>query len=376
MLVWKLPSSIAGLAFVVLGLASAANAQDRTLSIGTQQTRTSLKSAIAMERRQEEQAKHPVPSSELWLTYSGKDGPGKGNHVVFIAADQEYRSEESLPMLARILSERHGFDCTVLFCVNEKGEVDPTLPAPFEDRSQRHRIPGLEHLSKADCLIMLMRFMQLDDDQMQHFHDYYDSGKPIIALRTANHGFWGGKPYQKDGKTVSLRDLLGGTFKGHHGGWHREATSGIIVEENASHPIMAGVQDVFGTSDVYRCHDDKFPFPDDCKALLLGQPLVSLEPDSKPNSEKEPLPIAWVKNWKGNQGKDTRIFHFTMGSAEDFENEGVRRITLNAVLWGLELESEIKPELSVEIVGDYEPHKAGFNYEKLGIEPHKPEHYR
>ncbi|MEC7499961.1 MAG: hypothetical protein VYE67_16700, partial [Planctomycetota bacterium] len=64
-----------------------------------------------------------------WLHYTGADGPGQGKHVVLIAAEQEYRSEESMPMLARVLASHHGFDCTVLFSVNEKGEVDPTLPA-------------------------------------------------------------------------------------------------------------------------------------------------------------------------------------------------------------------------------------------------------
>ena len=59
--------------------------------------------------------------NDLWLTYSGAKGAGKGRHVVLIAADQEYRSEQSMPMLAKVLSKHHGFDCTVLFSVNEKG---------------------------------------------------------------------------------------------------------------------------------------------------------------------------------------------------------------------------------------------------------------
>ena len=72
---------------------------------------------------------HPVPESPLWLTYPGGDGPGKGKHIVLIAAEQEYRGEQAMPMLAGVLSKHHGFDCTVLFGVNEKGLVDPTLPS-------------------------------------------------------------------------------------------------------------------------------------------------------------------------------------------------------------------------------------------------------
>lgn len=316
------------------------------------------------------------PQEELWLTYKGTNGPGKGKHVVLIAADQEYRSEESFPMLAKVLSQHHGFDCTVLFSVNEKGEVDPTLPAPFKDKTRRHNIPGLEVLKKADCVIWLSRFMHLPDDQLSHFHDYFDSGKPLIALRTANHGFWGGFKYKLVDKNVNLRQLLGGTFMGHHGGWHREATRGVIVEENKSHPILTGVEEIFGTSDVYRCHNEKNPFPQDCKSLVLGQPLVNLKQDAPANDQKEPLPVAWTKSWTGNKGLSSRIFHFTMGSAEDFENEGVRRLTVNAVYWGLKMEKEISAKSAVAPVGEYKPLKAGFNYEKLGVKPRPVSYYK
>jgi predicted esterase len=319
---------------------------------------------------------HPVPESDLWLTYPGKDGPGKGKHIVLIAAEQEYRSEQSMPMLARILSQNHGFDCTVLFSVNEQGDVDPTLPAPFDDKTKRHNIPGLEHLAKADCLIWISRFMQLPDEQMQHWYEYFDSGKPIIALRTANHGFYGGSHYLKNGKAVSLNHMLGGTFMSHHGGWHSEATRGLIVPEAKSHPILTGVDDIWGTSDVYRCHNDKSPFPSDCQALVLGQPLRGLTPDSEPNKDKEPLPIAWTKTWIGNQELPSKIFHFTMGSAEDFANAGVRRITINAVYWGLGMEDSLRADSSVDIVGEYRPLKPGFNYKELGVQPHKPAHYK
>ena len=69
-----------------------------------------------------------TPSGPLWLTYKGGEGPGKGKHIVLIAADQEYRSEQCMPMLAKILSTHHGFDCTVLYAVDENGLVDPRMP--------------------------------------------------------------------------------------------------------------------------------------------------------------------------------------------------------------------------------------------------------
>ncbi len=320
--------------------------------------------------------KHPVPKSDLWLTFPGKQGPGKGKHVVLITAEQEYRSEHALPMLAAILSQRHGFHCTVLFSVNEQGQVDPTLAAPLKDKTKFHRIPGLKYLAKADCVIWISRYMRLPDEQIKHFHDYFDSGKPLIALRTANHGFWGSKKYVVNGKPVNLRRLLGGAFMNHHGGWHRESTRGIIVDKNKTHPILIGVKDIWGPSDVYRCHNDKSPFPDDCKALVMGQPLMNLKPNSPANQNKEPLPIAWTKSWKGNRGLSSRIFHFTMGSGKDFENEGVRRLTVNAVYWGLKMEKAIRADSSVDVIGKYQPLKSGFNYKKLGVKPHRPQFYK
>ena len=241
---------------------------------------------------------------------------------------------------------------------------------------KHHRIPGLEHLATADCVILLSRFMQLPDDQLKHFHDYFDSGKPLIALRTANHGFWGDWKYKKGDQKVSLGKLLGGRFMGHHGGWHREATRGIVAEENKSHPILQGVTDVWGTSDVYRCHNEKNPFPKDAQLLMRGQPLVDLTREAKPNPKKEPLPIAWTKIWKGNKDLETRILHFTMGSGIDFQNPGVRRLVINGVYWGIGMEDAIHADSSVEIVGEYAPLKSGFGYEKLGVQPHKPAFYK
>jgi hypothetical protein len=128
-----------------------------------------------------------------WLTYSGGDGPGKGKRIVLIAADQEYRSEQSMPMMAKILSKHHGFDCTVLFAVNEKGEVDPTMPV-YPEKGQtlkEHHIPGLEQLASADMVIFFPRLLTLPMVERELIVKYIDSGKPFMSIRTGNHGFQG-----------------------------------------------------------------------------------------------------------------------------------------------------------------------------------------
>src|SRR5213592_1358542 len=122
-----------------------------------------------------------LPAFAEAVVYEGTDGPGKGKHIVMISGDEEYRSEEALPQLAKILAKHHGFKCTVLFAIDSQtGVINP---------NQNNNIPGLENLQSADLLIIATRFRDLPDEQMKHLADYIESGKPIIGMRTATHAF-------------------------------------------------------------------------------------------------------------------------------------------------------------------------------------------
>ncbi|MFM9118433.1 MAG: ThuA domain-containing protein [Planctomycetota bacterium] len=323
-------------------------------------------------------AYYTVNEVPLWLSYpgvksksSGKSEarPGSGKKIVLIAADQEYRSEDALPQLAKILATHHGFDCTVLFSVNEKNEADPTRKIRWEDKTITHNIPGLEQLDDADLMILFSRLITLPEEQLQHIYRYLDSGKPLIGIRTANHGFLGFN-YQQDGKRIDFGEhVLGGSFRNHHGRWQADSTRGVIVDEQRAHPILRGVKDIWGLTDVYRTYKEGDSLPAGCTALVLGQPLLGRKQTDEINRELAPLPVAWVKNWTGNTGKTARVFHSTMGSGEDYLNEGLRRLTVNATYWCLGMESQIDPQSSVDLVGKYEPHSSGFNNPKLNVVP-------
>jgi hypothetical protein len=322
---------------------------------------------------------HPVPESSQWLTYSGGHGPGKGRHIILIAADQEYRSEQSMPMLAKILSKHHGFDTTVLFGVNEKGEVDPTMPVYPEKGKEfkSHHIPGLEHLASADLVIFFTRLLTLPKGEQERIVSYIDSGKPFIALRTANHGFLDALPYRINGKSVDWgNDILGGSFMNHHGNWHADSTRGILVETQKNHPILIGVKDIWGKSDVYRTYKEGGSLPAGCTALVWGQPLMGRNHDNPPNRELEPLPVAWFKTWQTSTGRTARVFNSTMGSGDDFESAGFRRLIVNATYWGLGMESAITARRSVDCVGVYKPLESGFDYPEIGVVPKPPAAYR
>src|SRR5262245_11502367 len=158
---------------------------------------------------------------EDWITYEGKAGPGKGKHLVFLTGDEEYRSEEGLPMLAKILSQRHGFKCTVLFPVDKDGTINPDLQGS---------LAGAEALDSADAIVMLLRFRNYPDDVMKHFVDAYQRGVPIIALRTSTHAFQypgNSKSAYKQFGSFGKR-VLGEQWVNHWGKHKQEATLGVL----------------------------------------------------------------------------------------------------------------------------------------------------
>ena len=103
-------------------------------------------------------------AADPWIDFNGLEGPGKGKHIVLISGDEEYRSEETLPQLAKILANHHGFKCTVLFAIDPKdGTINP---------NQTDNIPGLGALDTADLMVIFTRFRELPDEQMKHIVDY------------------------------------------------------------------------------------------------------------------------------------------------------------------------------------------------------------
>jgi len=308
-------------------------------------------------------------ADQEWVVYEGKEGPGKGKHVVLVSGDDEYRSEETLPQLGKMLATHHGFKCTVLFPVDPAtGEIKPDY---------QKNIPGLEALDTADLMILCTRFRNLPDAQMKHFVDYVESGKPIVALRTSTHAFNldGQSSYQDyswnkpDGGFG--RRVLGETWVAHHGVHGKESTRGIAAPGEEAHPIVRGIKagEIWGPTDVYTV---KLPLPGDSKPIVLGQVLVGMKSDDAPleGAKNDPMmPVAWTKSYAGKSGKASRIFTTTMGAATDFENTGVRRMLINATYWALGMEDQITDRLNIDLVGEFKPTKFGFGGFVKGVKP-------
>lgn len=319
-----------------------------------------------------------------WLTYEGTEGPGLGKHIVMVSGDEEYRSEEALPQLAQILSEQHGFSCTVLF------SQDPVSPGDI-DPNYLHNIPGLEALKTADLMVIFTRFRALPDDQMQLIDDYLVSGRPVIGIRTATHAFnftdstskWKHYSNGYSGEMVEWEDgfgrlVLGEKWISHHG-WHKhQSTRGIIADE--AHPMTAGLVDVWGSTDVYGV---RLPLSGDGTPVLLGQVLngkgefdendllFGLRPEDDEVATENPkreasgnpndpmMPIAWTRTYQLPGGTAGKAFAATIGSSTDLLSEGVRRMYVNAAYWSLEM--KVPERAKADIVGEYAPTPYSFH---------------
>jgi N-acyl-D-aspartate/D-glutamate deacylase len=322
-------------------------------------------------------AGRPLRHQSPWVVYDGFDGPGKGKHIVLISGDEEYRSEETLPQLGKILAKHHGFKCTVLFAVDPNdGTINPN----------ESNIPGLEALQSADLMIIFTRFRDLPDDQMKYIVDYVESGRPIIGLRTATHAFNinADKKYAKYSYNSGVkeyqqgfgRQVLGETWISHHGQHGKQATRGVIAPGAAGHPILRGIKDgdIFGPTDVYTV---RLPLPGDSTPLVLGQVLTGMSATGKSvdGSQNDPMmPIAWTKTYApaasdGGADHASRVFTTTMGASQDFSSLGLRRLLVNASYWTLGLQEKIPEDSKVDLVGDYQPLPFGHNGFAKGVKP-------
>ncbi|MGI6418063.1 MAG: ThuA domain-containing protein [Thermoguttaceae bacterium] len=311
-----------------------------------------------------------VSAADPWVVFPGGDGPGKGKHIVLIAGDEEYRSEEAMPMLGKLLSVRHGFKCTVLFSINpQDGTIDPV---------NQKNIPGLENLQTADLMIIATRFRELPDEQMQHVDQYVNSGRPIIGLRTATHAFKFEANSTSRYKQYHFRStewpggfgqqVLGETWVNHHGHHKVESTRGMINPAQKNNPILKGVEDVWGPTDVYTVAN----LPETATVLLYGQVLTGMNPSDPPLAGKKNdpmMPLAWTRTFTGRSGKPSKVFCTTMGASVDLACEDLRRLIVNAAYWAVDLEDKIPARADARTVGDFKPTFYGFGQFKPGVKP-------
>jgi type 1 glutamine amidotransferase len=271
----------------------------------------------------------------LGLIHGTVSAPGQAPaapHVVFVTGDCEYRSEITMPMIAKILETHHGMKCTICYAVDEKtGEIRP---------KHLTNIRGLEALRTADLAVFFIRYRQLPDDQLKLILDYLHSGKPIVGLRTSTHGFrYPSGPNSRWNDDFG-RLVFGQKWIRHHG--HDSST--LVYLALKDHPIARGVAPEFYVrSWLYHV----MPLEGDCTILANG---IAVKGD-KPSRDVfgTPNPVAWTKHF----GK-ARVFFTTLGHPKDFEVESVRKLLLNGIYWALGWEDRIPATgCKADFVGNY-----------------------
>ena len=306
------------------------------------------------------------------LVYEGGEGIGKGKHIVFIANDHEYRSEQTCPQLAKILAKHHGFRCTVLFGVDEDGAIQAGAKS----------VPGMEALKDADLLFFFTRFMNLPDDQADLLVDYFERGGPVVGVRTSTHCFNGQKgKWEKLNFNYRGEDYHGGLgeqvfgntwekVKGqsHYGSNHQMGSRITPVAGSEGNPIVRGVQQIHGYSGAYKSQP-----PSDAIPLLEVQVLNTFGPSDDINTDRPLVNAGWTRDAymaPSGEKKQARVVYASFGASEDLLSEDARRFLVNACLWAGGWEDNITADLDVSIVGEYapSPYSSGaFFYE--GVKP-------
>ncbi|PHI19356.1 hypothetical protein CEQ90_13445 [Lewinellaceae bacterium SD302] len=284
--------------------------------------------------------------------------------IVFVTGDEEYRSEESMPMLARLVERELGVETRVLFSVDSNGYVDP---------NRTDHIQGLAALDSADLMVLFTRFRNLPAVERKHITDFAESGKPIVGFRTSTHAFF----YEEDSIAAASMNnewptkVFGQQWITHHGHFadgHGKLTAVTPVEAQMNHPILNGV-DTFSTySWLYHVDGGDWSLSgEDTAPLLHGKTLRSKhEMEGRLDQFPPVQPVAWTKTYAG-----ARVFFTTLGHPFDFKVAAFRKMTINGIAWAMGQENDI-PEtgFDAEITGDYAPNNSGFGKKyKTGMRP-------
>jgi type 1 glutamine amidotransferase len=230
-------------------------------------------------------------------------------HIVFIIAEREYKTAETVPAYFEEHLKPLGFTGTFI-----------TAP---HDGNERNDLKGLDKaLEKADLVFLSVRRRAPTTAQMEAFKKYIATGKPLVGIRTASHAF----DIKKDspeghGQWQTLDpEILGGHYNGHYSNKIESKWQTLATARN--HKILEGVPGkVFTTKgSLYRV------IPLESTAT----PLVTARAEGIDDEQ----PVAWTnKPASGN-----KVFYTSLGHVNDFENPAFVKLLTNAIHWAMSCE--------------------------------------
>ena len=294
--------------------------------------------------------------------------PPAGPKVVFVTGDEEYRSEESMPMLAAILKRELGAETVVGYALDSSGVIDP---------NRADHISRLDELADADLLVMFTRFRALPPAEARMITDYTASGRPVVGFRTSTHAF--NYTEARDSALAVLNAdwpvaVFGQHWITHHG--HFEDGHGRLTDvapvPGADSPILNGVQPFRAYSWLYHVDGGTDTLAGAPDILLTGYSLRSTH-EEEGNLDRYPLdnPVAWTKDYSWAGGPAGRVFFTTLGHPYDFREASMRKLALNGIYWALGREADIPAGgVAVDFVEEYAPNNSGFGAKyKPGVRP-------
>ncbi|MEW6356754.1 MAG: ThuA domain-containing protein [Planctomycetota bacterium] len=235
-------------------------------------------------------------------------------HVVFVTGDHEYGGEDTMPPLAAELKKNYGLKTTVL--------------KSHPNQNAEENIPGLEALDSADLAVFFLRWRRLPLDQVKHIEGCMKRGAAMMGFRTTSHSFKYPDDHPLKHWNAWAAEAFGappGWGNGHTHYGHESTTDVAIMSEGKGHPVMKGVAGPFHVRS-WLYHVMPMSPPAGATPLLKGHAI-------NPRIPAEDNPVAWV--WKNKHGG--RVFFTTLGHPEDFKEEPVVRLVVNAIHWCLDL---------------------------------------
>jgi len=230
-----------------------------------------------------------------------------GAQIVFLVSSTEdrdsYESGRTIPPFAEMLKREHGYQTTVL-----------TATVPESSAS----FPNFEAVAKADLLVIFCRRLGLPPEQLTTIKNHLNAGKPVVAIKTANHGFAVRAPFVPGFLPwyEFVADVLGAENRGYGGS--RGGMAIKVVPATRDHPIVRGLPANWQSGgNLYLS-----------APLLDRRATVLLEGTVEGRVE----PIAWTR-----MAGESRVFYTSMGHPADFDETQphFRTLLLNGIRWAL-----------------------------------------
>ncbi|MCE9531677.1 MAG: ThuA domain-containing protein [Planctomycetes bacterium] len=255
---------------------------------------TSLMPEKILDPFQDQDVRDLFAFMQMEVPAKKKAEPGpKKLKVLLISGSLEYKSDDSLAAFQKYLEANYPVECSRAF---RKADDD---------------IPGLEGLETCDVAVFFTRRLTVKGEQLERIKKYATSGKPIVAIRTASHGFQNWLAMDKE--------VLGGNYKNHYKDGPKCEIK--IADKGKEHPILQGVKPWASTGSLYLNPD-------------INKDVTLLMTGSIPDHTE---PITWVRENKGG-----RVFYTSLGHPDDFKEDSFKRMLVNAIFWTAKRDVPVK----------------------------------